>query len=66
MDLKGKIAVVSGSGNVAQYAVEKASSLWWKSGDFVRFDGFIYDPEGINEEKLAFVMELEKRPSRTY
>ncbi len=60
---KGKIVVVSGSGNVAQYAAEKAIEFGGKVVTFSDSAGYIYDEEGINEEKLAFVMELknEKR-----
>lgn len=60
---KGKIVVVSGSGNVAQYAAEKAMEFGGKVVTFSDSAGYIYDSEGINQEKLAFVMELknEKR-----
>ncbi len=60
---KGKTVVVSGSGNVAQYAAEKAIEFGGKVVTFSDSGGYIYDSEGINEEKLAFVMELknEKR-----
>ena len=60
---KGKIVVISGSGNVAQYAAEKAMEFGGKVVTFSDSAGYIYDSEGINEEKLAFVMELknEKR-----
>lgn len=59
MDLKGKVFAISGSGNVAQYAVEKALAYGGKVVTLSDSDGFIYDAEGINEEKLAFVMELK-------
>lgn len=55
----GKTVVVSGSGNVAQYAAEKAMQLGGKVVTFSDSAGYIYDAEGINEEKLAFVMELK-------
>ncbi len=60
---KGKTVVISGSGNVAQYAAEKAIQFGGKVVTFSDSAGYIYDPEGIDEEKLAFVMELknEKR-----
>ncbi|CAM3331298.1 NADP-specific glutamate dehydrogenase [Aequorivita lipolytica] len=60
---KGKTVVVSGSGNVAQYAAEKAIEFGGKVVTFSDSAGYIYDSEGINEEKLAFVMDLknEKR-----
>lgn len=56
---KGKTVVVSGSGNVAQYAAEKAMELGGKVVTFSDSSGYIYDSEGINEEKLAFVIELK-------
>jgi glutamate dehydrogenase (NADP+) len=56
---EGKTVVVSGSGNVAQYAAEKAMQLGGKVVTFSDSAGYIYDAEGINEEKLAFVMELK-------
>ena len=60
---KGKRVVVSGSGNVAQYAIEKATQLGAKVVTASDSEGYIYDPNGINAEKLAFIMELknEKR-----
>lgn len=58
-DLKGKIALVSGSGNVAQYTVEKLISLGAKAVTLSDSSGYIYDEEGITREKLAFIMELK-------
>lgn len=60
---KGKTIVVSGSGNVAQYAVQKATQLGAKVITMSDSNGYIYDAEGIDAAKLAFVMELknEKR-----
>ena len=60
---KGKTVVISGSGNVAQYAAEKAIQFGGKVVTFSDSAGYIHDSEGIDEEKLAFVMELknEKR-----
>lgn len=58
-DLKGKTALVSGSGNVAQYTVEKLISLGAKAVTLSDSTGYIYDEEGITREKLAFVMELK-------
>ena len=58
-DLKEKTALVSGSGNVAQYTVEKLISLGAKPVTLSDSSGFIYDEEGITREKLAFVMELK-------
>ena len=57
---KGKTVVISGSGNVAQYAAEKAIQFGGKVVTFSDSAGYIYDSEGIDEEKLAFVMELKK------
>ncbi len=60
---KGKTIVISGSGNVAQYAAEKAIEFGGKVVTLSDSSGYIYDSEGFNEEKLAFVMDLknEKR-----
>ena len=57
--LKGLIAVVSGSGNVYQYTCEKVTQLGGKVVTASDSNGFIYDPAGINAEKLAFIMELK-------
>lgn len=59
IDLKGKTALVSGSGNVAQYTIEKLLHLGAKPVTCSDSDGYIYDPDGINEEKLAYIMELK-------
>jgi len=56
---KGKTVVVSGSGNVAQYAAEKAMEFGGKVVTMSDSGGFIYDKEGINSEKLAFIMNLK-------
>lgn len=56
---KGKTVVVSGSGNVAQYATEKATQLGAKVVTMSDSSGYIYDAEGINAEKLAYVMEIK-------
>jgi glutamate dehydrogenase (NADP+) len=58
-EIRGKVATVSGSGNVAQYTVEKLIQLGAKAVTLSDSQGFIYDPEGINMEKLAFVLELK-------
>ncbi|MHC4478927.1 MAG: NADP-specific glutamate dehydrogenase [Planctomycetota bacterium] len=58
-DLQGKICTVSGSGNVAQYTVEKLNQLGAKAVSLSDSNGTIYDPDGIDEEKLAFVLELK-------
>jgi len=57
--LKGKVCAVSGSGNVAQFATEKALQMGAKVVTLSDSNGYIYDPEGINEEKLAFVKNLK-------
>jgi len=57
--LKGKTAVVSGSGNVAQYASEKITELGGKVVTLSDSSGYIYDADGIDATKLAFVMELK-------
>ncbi|WP_372653615.1 NADP-specific glutamate dehydrogenase [Draconibacterium sp.] len=56
---KGKTVAVSGSGNVAQYATEKVIELGGKVVTLSDSSGSIYDPEGIDREKLDFVMELK-------
>jgi glutamate dehydrogenase (NADP+) len=58
-NLKGKTALVSGSGNVAQYTVEKLNQLGAKAVTLSDSSGFIYDSAGIDAEKLAFVMDLK-------
>jgi len=75
---KGKTVVVSGSGNVAQYATEKATQLGAKVVTMSDSSGYIYDADGIDAEKLAHVMEIknvrrgriseytEKYPSATF
>ncbi len=56
---KGKNIVISGSGNVAQYATEKAIQLGAKVITLSDSSGYILDKSGINTEKLAFIMELK-------
>ncbi|NNK17546.1 MAG: NADP-specific glutamate dehydrogenase [Maribacter sp.] len=58
-DIKGKTAVISGSGNVAQYAAEKVIQLGGKVVTLSDSSGYIYDKDGIDIEKLAFVMDLK-------
>jgi len=58
-DLKGKNIVISGSGNVAQYAAEKSLQLGAKVLTLSDSSGYIYDSEGIDAEKLAYVMNLK-------
>ena len=55
----GKIVTVSGSGNVAQYATEKANQLGAKVVTLSDSSGTIYDKNGIDDEKLAWVMDLK-------
>ena len=55
----GKTVVISGSGNVAQYACEKVTELGGKVVTLSDSSGYIYDAKGIDSEKLAFVMELK-------
>jgi len=55
----GKTCLVSGSGNVAQHAVEKIDQLGGKAVTLSDSGGFIYDPEGIDADKLAFVKYLK-------
>ena len=75
---EGKTVLVSGSGNVAQYAAEKAMRLGAKVVTLSDSDGFIYDKDGLDEEKLKYVFQLknvkrgrireyaEKYPSAVY
>ena len=75
---EGKTVVVSGAGNVAQYAAAKAMRLGAKVVTLSDSDGYIYDPEGLTEEKFAYVQQLKnvirgrikeyvkKYPSATY
>ncbi len=57
--LEGKTCLVSGSGNVAQYTVEKINQLGGKALTLSDSTGYIYDPQGIDQKKLAFIMELK-------
>ena len=57
--LSGKTCLISGSGNVAQYTVEALLNLGAKAVTLSDSDGFIYDPAGIDREKLAFVLDLK-------
>src|SRR5437879_12231583 len=58
-DLKGKTALVSGSGNVSEYTVEKRITLGAKPVKLSDLSGYIFDEEGITRDKLAFVMDLK-------
>lgn len=57
--IEGKTCVVSGSGNVAQYTIEKVNELGGKVVTLSDSNGYVYDPDGIDEQKLAFVIELK-------
>ncbi len=57
--LKGKTVAISGSGNVAQYAIQKCTQLGAKVVTCSDSNGTIYDADGINEEKLAFIFDLK-------
>lgn len=59
LNMEGKNVMISGSGNVAQYAVQKVNQLGGKVVTLSDSDGTIVDPEGINEEKLHYVFELK-------
>ena len=56
---EGKKVCISGAGNVAQYAAQKAMRLGAKVLTLSDSDGFVYDPEGLNEEKMEYVFELK-------
>ena len=58
-NFKDKVVVISGAGNVAQYACEKVTQLGGKVVTLSDSSGYIYDPDGIDAEKLAFVIELK-------
>ena len=57
--LNGKVVGVSGSGNVAQFAIQKATELGARVVTASDSSGFVYDKDGIDEEKLDFLMELK-------
>jgi len=58
-ELKGKSVVISGSGNVAQYATEKCIHMGAKVLTLSDSSGYIYDADGVDEEKLQYIMELK-------
>src|SRR5437763_17182464 len=58
-DLKGKTCLVSGSGNVAQYTVDKLISLGARAVTLSDSTGYVHDEEGSDREKLAFVKDLK-------
>ena len=55
----GKVVAISGSGNVAQYAIQKMTQLGAKVVTASDSSGYIYDPDGIDEEKLEYILELK-------
>jgi len=59
MDIRGKTVTVSGSGNVAQYATEKCIQLGAKVVTLSDSGGWIHDPGGVDEKKLAYVLDLK-------
>jgi glutamate dehydrogenase (NADP+) len=58
-DLQGQVVAISGSGNVATYTAEKVLELGGKVVTLSDSDGYIYDADGINKEKLAYIFELK-------
>jgi glutamate dehydrogenase (NADP+) len=58
-ELEGKICLVSGSGNVSQYTIEKLLDFGAKPVSASDSNGVIYDPDGIDREKLAYIMDLK-------
>lgn len=57
--LEGKTCLISGSGNVAQYAAEKCMQLGGKVVTMSDSSGFIHDPKGLDQEKLAYIVDLK-------
>ncbi len=57
--VEGKICLISGSGNVAQYAAEKCNQLGAKVVTMSDSSGFIHDPDGIDQDKLAYIVDLK-------
>jgi glutamate dehydrogenase (NADP+) len=60
-EIEGKIALVSGSGNVAQYTAEQVCRLGGKVVSLSDSSGFVHDPDGIDGDKLAYVKDLKNR-----
>ncbi len=60
-DIEGKSCLVSGSGNVATYAIEKINDLGGKVVTFSDSSGFVHDPHGVDDERLAYLMDLKNR-----
>ncbi len=59
-DIKGKVATVSGAGNVAQYTTEKVNQLGGKVVTLSDSKGYIYDPDGVSGEKFDYFLELKQ------
>ena len=59
LDIKGKVCAISGSGNVATYTAKKVLALGGKVVTMSDSNGYIYDPDGIDEEKLDYIFELK-------
>ena len=59
LEVAGKTVLISGSGNVAQYAAKKVMELGGKVVTLSDSDGYIYDPDGLDEEKFNYVMQLK-------
>lgn len=59
-NLEGKVCSVSGAGNVALYAIEKLMQLGAKTVTFSDSSGFVHDPDGLDEEKLAYLIDLKE------
>lgn len=57
--IEGKTCIVSGSGNVAQFAAQKLMHLGGKVITLSDSSGFIHDPDGLNEEKLEYIIDLK-------
>lgn len=62
--IEGKICLVSGSGNVAQYTAQKAVQIGAKVVTISDSNGFIHDPDGLDEEKIQFLIDLKEDRSR--
>jgi len=57
--ISGKVVTLSGSGNVAQFAAEKAMTMGGRVVTFSDSNGFVHDPQGVDAERLAYVKELK-------
>ena len=65
IELKGKKVLISGAGNVAQYAAEKCLQLGAIPMTMSDSDGYIFDPDGITREKLDYIMQLKVSLARS-